>query len=207
MEERVGPPEHRARGQSGSRRPGPARRRVSPGGRRAITPSGAPPASGAPRLRTEIDSKLIAVEADAAVVLPHLDLPYGSAFGRVVMPPRKPPAPRLGGRLKERHSSACRAGSLHGICRWSSDLARPSTIRHWRERRCPQCPRSTDNRALVRKSVTRDQVGQLLEGEPLAGLAREVPRPYRGENCLGLQGGQVLFALPGSTRTAAAADG
>jgi hypothetical protein len=38
MKERVGPPEHRARGRSGSRRPGHALRRPSPGRRRAIGP-------------------------------------------------------------------------------------------------------------------------------------------------------------------------
>src|SRR5665811_570770 len=42
----------------------------------------------------------------------------------------------------------------------------------------------------------RDELGQLLDREPSPGLAGQVPGPYRGEDCLGLQSGEVLLPVP-----------
>ena len=61
---------------------------------------------------------------------------------------------------------------------------------------------------LLHLRLDRDQVGQLLGGDPAAGLPGQVPGPHRGQDRLGLQRGQVLLALSrDAVRTAAAAAG
>ena len=53
--------------------------------------------------------------------------------------------------------------------------------------------------------VDRDQLGDQLGGEPAAGLPGQVPGPHRGEDRLGLSGGQVLLRLARASAPTAAA--
>ena len=50
---------------------------------------------------------------------------------------------------------------------------------------------------LLQLRIDGDQVGELLGGHPAAGLAGDVAGPDSGEHRLGLQGGEVSFALAG----------
>ena len=49
---------------------------------------------------------------------------------------------------------------------------------------------------LLQLRIHRDQVGELLGGDPSSGLPSDITRPDGGEHRLGLQGGKVLLALP-----------